>query len=252
METTAVRDLAIFVAGEPEPAELINHLTHVTLAPLHPASVCLYRLGPADSGAKRREMLLVAHTGLSPREANRYARIGTDFPLPLTKALARSLPHHQSLKILTEEHPLFRVPPSLLSQGSLLLFPLQQAGVTEGIVACTLPGDIPWNPQTWQNALAIQGLLTMYLQSPGQRWTPVRITDPDSAGIHTLTDRQRAILTLVLEGKTTSGISARLGFAESTIKHDVHRAIAALGATTRYEAAERAREFGLLDAALSA
>lgn len=60
-----------------------------------------------------------------------------------------------------------------------------------------------------------------------------------------LTHREREVLTLLAAGLDNRSISRRLHLGEKTVRNYVSNILAKLHVTTRYEAAERAREAGL-------
>jgi len=62
-----------------------------------------------------------------------------------------------------------------------------------------------------------------------------------------LTPRQQSVLTLLVLGRTNKAIARELGLAEATVKVHVTTLLHLLDASNRTEAAQRARELGLLD-----
>jgi two-component system response regulator DesR len=66
-------------------------------------------------------------------------------------------------------------------------------------------------------------------------------SDPDP-----LTDRERQVLRLADEGRTTAAIGEYLGLAEGTVRNYLSEAISKMGARNRIEAARTAREKGWL------
>ena len=83
-------------------------------------------------------------------------------------------------------------------------------------------------------ALGVQGI----------RRGPIAPTRASPAG---LTRRQSQVLALVVEGLNNADIAARLFISQKTTEHHVSAIMAALGASTRHEAAEAARKRGLLN-----
>ncbi|RIH79365.1 Transcriptional regulatory protein DesR [Calidithermus terrae] len=61
-----------------------------------------------------------------------------------------------------------------------------------------------------------------------------------------LTDRERKVLRLAGEGRTSAEIAAELGLSEGTVRNYLSEAISKLGAQNRVEAARIAREKGWL------
>lgn len=78
-------------------------------------------------------------------------------------------------------------------------------------------------------------------------------TEPESSSIDALdeppilTDRRREILTLMAEGMTNSQIARRIGFSESTVRHETMALYRLLGAQNREQASHIAHMHGLLD-----
>ncbi len=61
-----------------------------------------------------------------------------------------------------------------------------------------------------------------------------------------LTDRERRVLRMAAEGRTTAAIAGTLGLSEGTVRNYLSEAIGKLGAANRIEAARIARERGWL------
>ena len=61
-----------------------------------------------------------------------------------------------------------------------------------------------------------------------------------------LTDRERQVLRLAGEGKTSGDIAAALNLSEGTVRNYLSEAISKLGAQNRIEAARIARDRGWL------
>jgi len=103
-----------------------------------------------------------------------------------------------------------------------------------------------WDPDAWHNALALQALLVLYLRTAGHVGRSTTTRTRSLAPARSLTDRQKRILALAAQGKSTSSIAARLGFSESTVKQDIRRAVSALGVTNRQQAIRRAQELSFI------
>jgi two-component system response regulator DesR len=80
----------------------------------------------------------------------------------------------------------------------------------------------------------------------------LRVIDPDLAaeslidGPSPLTDRERELLTLALDGAPVATIAARVHLSEGTVRNHLSAAIGKTGATTRSEAARIALDRGWL------
>jgi NarL family two-component system response regulator LiaR len=70
-------------------------------------------------------------------------------------------------------------------------------------------------------------------------------TQPPALG-HDLTERERTVLVLLVEGLNNTEIAARLGISPSTIKSHVSHLLAKLGVASRTEAATLAVRHGLV------
>ena len=246
MDELGIRDLAICVAGDPTPQELVQHLTAFTFEACNPESVCLYLRG---YGQQEQQLTLLAHRGLTAAEVERYGVIDIGFPIPASDAVRRRQPYSRSFTELAEDFPLLHVRPELLSHGSMLIVPIQDSAITRALLFVALPGDIDWNASSWQNVLALQAALSLYVRANLAFWDEVQTPSTGASLSRKLTDRQCAILALVEAGKSSSSIAARLGFSESTVKKDLRRAMAIVGATSRRQAVTKARDLGLLPVA---
>jgi len=78
--------------------------------------------------------------------------------------------------------------------------------------------------------------------------TPARaqdLTDPPHQAVE-LTPRQRQVLRLLGDGRTTGKIASELGIADETARNHIKAVLRALGASSRLEAVVAARHHGLL------
>jgi DNA-binding NarL/FixJ family response regulator len=69
---------------------------------------------------------------------------------------------------------------------------------------------------------------------------------PPLIGDHLLTEREYEIVQLIAAGLSNQQIADRLGIVEPTVKSHVNHILGKLGATSRWEAVEKARRRGLL------
>ena len=96
-------------------------------------------------------------------------------------------------------------------------------------------------------ASAAAGRIRRQMRSLGTRAVPrgpIAETRANPAG---LTRRQAQVLMLMIEGLTNAQIAARLSLSPKTAEHHVAAVLARLGARTRTEAADAARQRGLVD-----
>jgi DNA-binding CsgD family transcriptional regulator len=243
MDATAIADLAIVIADDPEPNGLVGHLASVTFSAINPIVVTFYmRVDSPDSEG----LVLVGHYGLTPDEESLYTFVNLGFPLPAAEAVSRVLPFSSTMAELAERFPLLRIRPELAGPMCQITLPITIHGTTVGAVLVALGKPFTWQPTTWHTALAIQALLGMYVRSTDRLWSPLRPRNPQFAVTQGLTQRQVGILQLVGQGRSTSAIAARLGFSESTIKQDLRRAMMTLRASDRQQAVTRARDLGLV------
>jgi len=239
-------DLAIAVAANPEASDLAGHLATLTFRELDPVSVCLHlRQIPGDSPRDNPHLVLVGQWGLTPEQEAKLILIHEEFPLPAAEALHHALPYSLTTAEITEGFPLLdlRSGPNFAAQ---LFIPVAVDGVAAGVLVVACHAPLGWDPEKWHFTRSVQALLSLYLRASDRLWVPVR---PLASGLTTrqeLTQRQRDVLSMLAEGTKLPVIAHRLGFSESTIKHDLSRAMRALGATTRRQALDRARQLGFI------
>lgn len=74
---------------------------------------------------------------------------------------------------------------------------------------------------------------------PSQNWT--------NEDLASLTDREREVLALIAEGRSSADVADRLYVSEATVKSHIHRVFRKLGLRNRVQAAIAAYEAGLAD-----
>lgn len=75
---------------------------------------------------------------------------------------------------------------------------------------------------------------------------PALATEALFSGANPLTEREREILRLALDGGTVADIAARVYLSEGTVRNHLSAAIGKMGVRTRAEAARAARDLGWL------
>jgi DNA-binding NarL/FixJ family response regulator len=94
-------------------------------------------------------------------------------------------------------------------------------------------------------------LAAIQLIGAGERYVPAQVLDMvrgpavNIDGLR-LTDQQRKVVTLVAQGMSNKGIAQSLGVAPSTVKTHLEQAMRLTSTTSRFEAANRARQAGLI------
>lgn len=94
-------------------------------------------------------------------------------------------------------------------------------------------------------------LAAIRLIEAGERYVPSRLltlmapASPPTAA-QRLTDQQRKVISLVAQGQSNKMIAQNLGVAPSTVKTHLEQAMRQLGATSRFEAANKARAASLI------
>lgn len=134
--------------------------------------------------------------------------------------------------------------------GSVVSVPIVAQGTTVGAYGFTSSEDRPWSTHDLALLEAIGTALALWFAHPDSRLAEVAAgtgSRMGAPGVH-LSDRQLAILRLADQGRTTAAIARALGYSESTIKHDLRRAMLALDSRDRAGAVTRARQLGLLTA----
>ena len=235
-------DLALAIAKDPTPDDLAAHLATVTFRELGAHVVTMYVRMDDDESP---HLVLVGHWGLTPDEEAKYTLIQEDFPMPAADAVRHVLPMTLSMEQMAERYPLLGIRPDLTSGGQVFL-PIVLDSIPVAAVMITTTQAFRWDPETWRCAQAVQALLGLYMRVTDRVWLPKRPLSPEFATRQGLSQRQISVLTLLAHGRKLPAIAARLGFSESTIKQDLRRAMAILGARDRREAIDRAIEFGLI------
>ena len=142
------------------------------------------------------------------------------------------------LEVLLDHHPELR-------GGSLSLHPLTRGGASHGVLAVTRLDEgahLTWRQSAYLRGAA--GALSMW--GWDRRRAPEIEADLEGP---VLTERQRAILTLIDLGYTNERIGRTLGYSTSTIKGDVGRLLRITGTHGRRQLLVVARRLRWLDEA---
>lgn len=132
--------------------------------------------------------------------------------------------------------------------GDGLTIPVHGAAGYRGYVSFAGPGPIEMTPED-EDALY---LVAVYLHEVARRVngrSTFSAADPSQAE---LTDREREILSWIIEGLSDEAIADRLKITYRTVRFHVENAARKLGAQGRHGAANRALELGMLTETRSA
>ena len=129
---------------------------------------------------------------------------------------------------------------------TVIAMPLQYGGVSIGasVTFCAHEGPMSWNDYAYVDGTA--ALIAMWLQLRTLESTVAATTPRRGRTTQMLTDRQRAVLSMIRDGKSNAAIAASLGYSISTVKNDVQALFTVLGATRRRELVRKAVDAGLL------
>ena len=124
------------------------------------------------------------------------------------------------------------------------------------ILATIDAGAAGFIPKSTDPAVTIQALRLVlahgtYLPADALRHvvdsTPMPLSSDDEPALPELSERQRAVLLQLLQGKANKVIARELGIAEGTVKAHLWSVYQLLGVTSRSQAMCRVHELGLLD-----
>lgn len=126
--------------------------------------------------------------------------------------------------------------------GSVVSAPIISLGVPIGCFAFLNDRRRTWSPAELGALTAVGATLGMWLTHPV---SGVRAC-ADDVPAPTLTGRQRALLALLADGKTSEAAGSVLGVSVSTVKQEVGRIMRSLQVRDRSAAVRRATELGLM------
>jgi len=202
-----------------------------------------------------RFIRMVGDFGYPAGSTDRFTAIDVGIDLPITEVLHRSSALVLSPEDLPDLYPALRADDGQSDVADLgttdqewVFLPIQMRG--RNAAALALLGKRS-ALKDQRNLVSLQGVsfaLSLWLH---RAWDAAAhlAGNEDSDGVYplTFTERQVRILHLVSEGLTNTQIADRLDCSPSTVKQELHRAMRSLDADDRAVAAQRAREFHLLD-----
>ncbi|MDP2832551.1 MAG: response regulator transcription factor [Pseudomonadota bacterium] len=116
----------------------------------------------------------------------------------------------------------------------------------ERVLASGASGFIPKMSTSQVMLSAVKLVLSGGIYVPPQMLLPVKRDAPANDQAAHLTDRQREVLKLLVEGKPNKSICRELGMSEGTVKSHIAAILRALNANNRTEAAAAARRLGVI------
>ena len=235
--TKLVADLAKTVLDDPDPHQFLAHIINKTLASLDARGGIL--------GIIEREgfLDLQGTYGYEENMVEPYMRIPLWTPMPITDA-ARS----GDITVFKSPQEMIKVYPHLSDfreseLGVTVSAPIKYRNTVIGAIGFTslkAPHDGFENSETTQGVLALCGLYIRNLLV--NRTTTIK---DYSAGMKTLSPRQKQIINLFKEDLTTDQMAERLKYSSSTIKQDIIKIYSVFGVNSRSAVVELAKKAGL-------
>ena len=235
--TKLVSDLAKTVLEDPNPDQFLSHIVNKTLASLDARGAIL--------GIIEREgfLDLQGTYGYEKNMVEPYMRIPLWTPMPITDA-ARS----GETSVFKSPQEMIKVYPHLggFSESELgvtVSAPIKYRNAVIGAIGFTslkAPRDGFEKSETTEGVLALCGLYIRNLLA--NRTTT---TKDYSAGMKTLSPRQKQIINLFKEDLTTDQMAERLKYSSSTIKQDIIKIYSVFGVNSRSAVVELAKKAGL-------
>lgn len=234
------------LGNHPAPDVVASALAHGPLADLGVRSALISQL------AQDRLETLGAW-GLSPTRIDTWRGIDMSLDVPLTRCVRENEVLIGTDSDLADEYAGLESADLAWQDfretspfGSLVCAPIVLRGLAVGAFGFTCSSERNWSTLEIAHLDAVSALLGLWLthpRTPGILATTSHRLPVSSAN---LTGRQRQILAGVHHGRSTTSIARELGVSASTVKQDTAKAVRALGASTRQDAARIAIEHGLV------
>ena len=187
--------------------------------------------------------------GYDENEIHSLNSTGLDWKTPLAAAIrdGRSVWFDHGSSTMAQFPDLQNVPVHPSIKATICL-PIGHEAPIAGLLI-TLRQEMEWAPREVQEGFlsTLASLLSITVDSARVRSELVsRGSRPPAQKEGTLSDRQIAILRLIAEGKTNKAIGSRLGYSESTVRHETMRIFRLLGVASRSQAVTAGASRGLL------
>ncbi|MFM8843403.1 MAG: LuxR C-terminal-related transcriptional regulator [Actinomycetota bacterium] len=235
--TKLLADLSQTVLDDPSPDQLLSHLINRTLASVDARGAIL--------GIIEREgfLDLQGAYGYERNMVEPYMRIPLWTPMPITDA-ARS----GEISVFKSPQEMIKAYPHLSDfreseLGVTVSAPIKYRNAVIGAVGFTslkAPHDGFERSEVTQAVLALLGLYVRNILA-----SRTVATKDYSAGVKTLTPRQKQIINLFKEDLTTDQMAERLKYSSSTIKQDIIKIYSIFGVNSRSAVVELATKAGL-------
>lgn len=239
------------VTTRPDATSLLHALVRGPLGIYGTFGATLY--APDDAG---QALELQGQWGFGPSLAT-YSSLPLRLSFPLTRSYLTVQPIFSRAVEVDARYPLMTAArDGILSEQAgvapddvtIVAMPLQYQGVAIGACSwwCTHRGPWTWNDYSYIDGTA--AILSVWLQLHNYEHS-LAAAGIASTGMPTrtriLTERQRAVLLLIRDGKSNAAIASALGYSVSTVKNDVQALFTVLGCTRRKELARKAEAAGL-------
>jgi DNA-binding CsgD family transcriptional regulator len=232
------------LADDPTPDAVAEALVHGPLATFGPT---LVGLGFIDTD---RQVLLTmqgAH-GVDVHLRRTYAAIPLDADIPATICYRTNSVVTGPAARMAQDYPLSAkfAQREFATDATIWVFPLRYRSAVIGVLGLELSGPAA-EPGAVRSAVAA-------LSGPLAMWAALRIDaephrhgtgSPRQSRSLSVTDRQRRIIALVRGGLTNAQIAEEIGYSLATVKAELARMCALLGAADRHDLATRAARAGL-------
>jgi DNA-binding CsgD family transcriptional regulator len=232
------------LADDPTPDAVAESLANGPLAPFGPTLVAL---GFIDTD---RQVLLTmqgAH-GVDVNLRRTYAAIPLDADIPATVCYRTNTVITSPAARMAHDYPLTAkfAQRELPSDATIWVFPLRYRSAVIAVLGLELSspaaeqGAVRSAVAALSGPLATWAALRIHAEAPSHASWAQR--EPRSLSF---TDRQRRIIALVRAGLTNAQIAEEVGYSLATVKAELARMCALLGAADRHDLATRAARAGL-------
>lgn len=231
------------LADDPTPDAVAASLAHGPLGTFRPTLVCV---GFVDTA---REVLTIEGLhGADPHVRNAYASIPLGCEMPATLCYRTNSVVTARASQMTQDFPLVATYAETRhdQKADEWAFPIRYRSAVIAILGLELSSDAgqPWLVRsavaTLAGPLATWAALRIHAEQDSQDYWSRR--SPRSL---TVTERQARIITLVRKGHTNAQIAEDIGYSVPTVKAELARLCALLGAANRADLTSRASRAGL-------